>query len=244
MHVKQLGNGGAFDFRDTNSSFLVSVGNNTDLLFDCGYSVYQKIREEEINGNINLKQLKHVFISHMDDDHMGSLKTLILFMFFSKGISLNIHCPKTIYNQLKSYLSDIVGVMDNGVIIPTEIYKLTWLSKTKIEETYIEAVEAYHNKDTAGLYFNSIDKLDLFISGDTIAHKSIESFISSKNKKVVIFHDFSNWDCPEKQIHACKKNIDAVYSKDFAGSLNYYHDNNSFEQKWIDLELEHKLKVF
>lgn len=244
MLLKQLGNGGAFNFQDTNSSFLISVGESTDLIFDCGYSVYAKLRQQEIDGKINLQNLKHVFISHMDDDHMGSLKTLILFMFFSKQISLQIHCDKSIYNELKIYLSDIVGVMDNGVIIPTEIYKLTWMSKTTIGNVYLETIKVKHNKDTAGLYFNSPDKTDLFISGDTIAEKSIENFVVSKNKKVVIFHDYNNWDCPEKQIHACKRNIEEVYSKDFADSLNYFHNDDKYEKEWINLEEEHFLKIY
>ena len=45
MKIKQLGNGGAFDYNQTNSSFLIELETNDYLLFDCGYNVFSKLRE-------------------------------------------------------------------------------------------------------------------------------------------------------------------------------------------------------
>ena len=78
IKYKQLGNGGAFDYGQCNSSFLIE-SNNEYLLFDCGYSVFGELRKQDadINTTVDLAKLTTIYISHMDDDHMGSLKSLI-----------------------------------------------------------------------------------------------------------------------------------------------------------------------
>ena len=76
MIVQQLGNGGAFDYNKTNSSFLINLSNEnyySYLLFDCGNNVFAKLRKMEIEQNIKIiKYIDHVFISHFNDDHDGS----------------------------------------------------------------------------------------------------------------------------------------------------------------------------
>ena len=46
MIVQQIGNGGAFDYNKTNSSFLINLSNEKFplyLLFDCGNNVFAKL---------------------------------------------------------------------------------------------------------------------------------------------------------------------------------------------------------
>ena len=103
MRIRQLGNGGAFHFKQINTSFLISldnyddgdVDNGTKLLFDCGRNVVDKLDELAEKEEFNYSNLKYVYISHMDDDHIGSLKSLIYYMFFMilyrLVYGLNIH---------------------------------------------------------------------------------------------------------------------------------------------------------
>ena len=96
MKIKQIGNGGAFNYKETNSSFLIE-NNRKYLLFDCGHSVYQKLRELEEASEISLKDLKAVYISHFDDDHIGSLKTLIYYQYFINNIIMDIINADVVY---------------------------------------------------------------------------------------------------------------------------------------------------
>ena len=47
IYIKQLGNGGAFDYLSTNSSFLIESTKKSYFLFDCGYSVYAELRRQD-----------------------------------------------------------------------------------------------------------------------------------------------------------------------------------------------------
>ena len=60
MIVQQIGNGGAFDYNKTNSSFLINLSNTSNithpsyLLFDCGNNVFAKLRKMEVEQNIEI----------------------------------------------------------------------------------------------------------------------------------------------------------------------------------------------
>lgn len=62
IKIKQIGNGGAFDYKSVNSSFLIDTGNDSYFLFDCGHSVFAELRRQHDAGEIDLKKLKYVYI--------------------------------------------------------------------------------------------------------------------------------------------------------------------------------------
>ena len=43
IKIKQIGNGGAFDYKSVNSSFLIDTGNDSYFLFDYGHSVFAEL---------------------------------------------------------------------------------------------------------------------------------------------------------------------------------------------------------
>ena len=124
IKIKQLGNGGAFDYKLTNSSFLIQTKEESYFLFDCGYSVYAELRKQDEVGEIDLNKLKYIYISHMDDDHMGSLKTLIYYMFFILKKRVHIIAYDVVFKELQTYLSDIDGVVENGVKIKDSLFNM------------------------------------------------------------------------------------------------------------------------
>jgi len=55
---------------------------------------------------------------------------------------------------------------------------------------------------------------------------------SKDNIKAMIFHDFSNWNAPSKQIHACESDFEAEYSQEFKDRVIKYHNGEDFDESW------------
>ena len=100
----QLGNGSALNPDMTNSSFLVK-NNKQYMLIDCGYNVFSKLYK---NKDV-LNEITHICITHMDDDHIGSLRALMYYLYFKQGVVPTIICDKSIEFQLKTYILDHSG---------------------------------------------------------------------------------------------------------------------------------------
>lgn len=246
IKILQLGNGGAFNFKDTNSSFLLNLGTedkNKFLLFDCGYSVYIKLQQLAEAGKIDLKQIKDIYISHLDDDHIGSLKTFIYYQYYVNQTIVNIYTNRKNKKKLFKYLKEVnKSYIENYTIVYRDIINVVDITKgIMLEDTeiFIRSKKVYHYKPCSGLLVRDKEN-SLFITGDTTAHKKIEKFLrKEKNKtdnKIVIFHDYSSWNEPSKQVHACEDNINNSYSKEFIKVLNKYHCNLEYSREWKDIK--------
>ena len=77
MDVKFLGTGGAFDYKYGNSALWINL-NGSRILVDCGHTVYPILRD---NGM--LEELDYILVTHLHDDHVGSLCTTILHHTFA-----------------------------------------------------------------------------------------------------------------------------------------------------------------
>lgn len=148
MQVLQLGNGGAFDYDQVNSSFLINIGDDEHpdyILFDCGSSVYSELRRLEIELKSDIiKNIKYVWISHLDDDHIGSLKTLLYYRYFMLNETTSI-----IYNSvsfdLAQYLKNINYKKQFGDNVQANIVKfVTLIIHNKVEYDYAEVLGKHH----------------------------------------------------------------------------------------------------
>ena len=240
IKIKQLGNGGAFDYNSTNSSFLIDLGSTSEsvdsslLLFDCGNNVYKKLREiDEVESNI-IKRIKYVFISHMDDDHIGSLKTLIYYNYFVNNKIMQIICGSEVYPSLVKYLEDVDGFVDNYEKIQTNLFYMVSLEKTRDwnldNNVKLNVVPAGHGKPCYGVSISN--KEDHFIiTGDTKANTSTFQIYSC----TLIFHDFSKWNNPGSQVHCCETDLQS-YSEDILNKIKKYHDNEPFNDEWLTVQ--------
>lgn len=240
MQIKQIGNGGAFNFKETNSSFLIK--NKEDLiLFDCGYSVYQKLRELDESGEISLKDLKAAYISHFDDDHIGSLKTLIYYQYFINQIKLDILVASELEDEMQLFLRDLDGYYEDFQKVYDNLYNIISILDEDTEYNGLELTKIYcrHHIPCFGLTVYSKEKNRCFIiTGDTKAIPGLDEYYFHLKYEfeieVLCFHDLSFWDCPERQVHMCKTDMLQQYSDEFIKELNFYHnDYIDYYKGWI-----------
>lgn len=71
IQVTFLGVGSAFSRKNATSSILIESG-NIKMLVDCGVPVLKSLTEY----GINLKEVTHIFITHLHADHIGGLEQL------------------------------------------------------------------------------------------------------------------------------------------------------------------------
>lgn len=234
----QLGNGSALNPDMTNSSFLVK-GNDKYILVDCGYNVFSELfKNKDILNNIT-----HICITHMDDDHIGSLRALMYYLFFKQGVVPTIICDKSIEFQLKTYLLDHSGTVKNYAKVPTKLFELIALD-TNFDfffrfETQNVAINTFANKHYQnGSGFTIVDTFNhsaISITGDTIAcYAVLEEYKRCKEivrfAKYKMYHDYSAWDEPDMNVHACASNIANMYPKDMIDDLCFYHDDKIIPQ--------------
>lgn len=225
MIYKQLGNGGAFNFEKTNSAFLVE-----NILVDCGYSVYAELRRQDTIGEINLQDIKSVYITHLDDDHIGSLKTFLYYQFFVNKITMNVLYDERL-KDLETYinLEEFNKTIENFEFKKTEIAKLIPISGTIFHNGMnLRTFQGEHHIPVFGIVFDEI----LAITGDTKPTSQIEEEL--KDVKI-IFHDFSNWNEPSRQTHTCLDSLQ-IYSKEFKEKLKFYHNDEKFNKNWRIIE--------
>ncbi|WP_242916121.1 MBL fold metallo-hydrolase [Pontibacter liquoris] len=72
MQIKFLGTGGAFDTDYLNSAALLAFG-DMHLLLDCGFTVYPELVRKNL-----IQQVDHILLTHLHNDHCGSLANLLL----------------------------------------------------------------------------------------------------------------------------------------------------------------------
>lgn len=261
VKFKRIGNGGAFNWKMTNSSFLINcivqeettipntapTTKESYLLFDCGYSVFPKLMELDEAGEIDINNLTSIFISHMDGDHIGSLKILIQYMYYMKNKVLRILCGEKLFDELYNHLYEINATVENFTSIRNQICNIEsiehkeWFLNNGV---VFQPFEVEHYQPAYGLKtYDPNQQYNLIISGDTIPTRNILNVINSNEvydnhawTASVVFHDYSTWDCPEKQVHSCDKALNNTYPKEVIENLNKYHNNESFLSGWVKLD--------
>ncbi len=76
IQIRFLGTGGAFDYELGNASAWVNW-QGLEILIDCGSTIFSRLRTLELAGKED-----YVFITHLHDDHVGSLCSYVLYRNF------------------------------------------------------------------------------------------------------------------------------------------------------------------
>ncbi len=92
MIIEVIGVGGAFSYELGNASVLAwDDCYQSAVLFDCGYSVFPDLRRKETKEKRDIiSKIDSVFISHLHDDHYGSLGTLLEYRLWTLNKSTKV----------------------------------------------------------------------------------------------------------------------------------------------------------
>ena len=264
MIVQQIGNGGAFDYNKTNSSFLINLSNEKFplyLLFDCGNNVFAKLRKMEVEQNREIiKYIDYVFISHFDDDHDGSLKTLGYYRYFMLGKTTNILC-----NPLSSELAERLKGINKKIIFgkfsPAKIFNFVENLNGIKNNIGLKVIKGTHHTEAYGLLIGKVSSGGfnnfVYISGDTKVNENTIKIIENVKATIShaecynltnnidllknsykIFHDYSHWDNYDQQSHTCKYDFDKYYGQfiEDGVEINKYHTGDEYNRNPIILD--------
>ncbi|WNJ15924.1 MBL fold metallo-hydrolase [Pontibacter sp. G13] len=191
MQIKFLGTGGAFDYELGNSAaFLHFKGRG--ILIDCGHTVFGKLRELQL-----VDQIDDILITHLHDDHVGSLTTFILFhaYYLPTSKKLNILVPN------KFFRDHLYQFIKFAIPNPEECMTFSYLS----EFDGISAVDTFGlhvpEMPSFGYIFESKQSI-LAYSGD-LGNSQImfDSIPKDTNKAVRIFHDMAFEESDGLHVH-------------------------------------------
>ena len=119
-----------------NNNSAYTIIDDNFVLIDCGYTVFNILKEKFDFSKFNTI---NVIITHLHNDHAGSLCQLILYLWFVYGKKVNVFSS---CKYIKNYL-DITGA-------PSEAYELNPNSNdlTFIPTTHVKHIDSYGFKLT------------------------------------------------------------------------------------------------
>ena len=155
-----IGNDSGFGEKNNSAYF---EKNNDLFLIDCGATVFN-----EIKNKFDFKSFKNIniIITHLHNDHAGSLSQFILYMWFifKKKVNVISNCI-----HIKEYL-DITGTPPESYEVKKELDNLKFL-KTK----HTDFLDAY------GFILN-IDNKKILYTGDTVNLDSFMPYLNTINE--------------------------------------------------------------
>ncbi len=143
--LKFLGRDSGFG-KENNSTYIEHE--NKFFLIDCGFTVFSQLKEK---FDFNKYDEINVIITHLHNDHAGTLSQFILYLYFiyNKKINVITNCKR-----IKEFL-DITGTPEDAYIL-------------KKENEYIKFIKTEHVKylDSYGFELN-INSRKIIYTGDT-----------------------------------------------------------------------------
>ncbi len=191
-----IGNDSGFGEKNNSAYF---EKNNDLFLIDCGATVFN-----EIKNKFDFKSFKNIniIITHLHNDHAGSLSQFILYMWFifKKKVNVISNCI-----HIKEYL-DITGTPPESYEVKKELDNLKFIKTkhTDFLDAYgfimdIDNKKILYTGDTANLdsfmpYLNNINELYIDVSKFGGAHIKVDDVLDilkdlkTKNIKIIPMH--------------------------------------------------------
>ena len=188
-------------FGDNNTSAYIE-DNNKLYIIDCGFSVFNIIKNK---FDFQKYHSINVIITHLHNDHAGSLSQLILYLWFIHNTKINVVCN---CKKIKDYL-DITGT-------PSEAYTLT----NSLDN--LKFIKTEHSKylDAYGFKLN-IDNKNIIYTGDTCTFEPFIPYLDNTNE---LYIDVSKFGGAHIKIDDIYENLKILKQKDIDIYLMHLDD--------------------
>lgn len=207
-----LGIGSAFNPLENSNSAMIKTGRHL-LLIDCGESTFRTLIKNDILSDIASVD---ILITHMHGDHIGSLSTLIHYLFLIKNIKANIYFPS---NELKELL-----ILSNN---QEDTYNYIKVDKKEklLDNLYVEpfAVKHIENTNSFGYEIEYNDRTIIYTGDSAELPYNINEKLSNK-ENITLYQDVSLYDV---KAHLYYKNLIKEIDKNVAHKVFAMHLDDS-----------------
>jgi len=193
MKIKFLGTGGAFDFDKGTTAAIVTVGGK-NILIDCGYSTILALVEKDL-----AKTIDYILVTHLHGDHVGSLPTLLPYIFHR----LNQPVPKIIVpnkqfqEELHVFLNSTHEAKRAEYVSIDEFPSIGHIDTSN---QHVEGMTSF------AYYFSENDQL-IYYSGDIGNADVAKDFLATRSESNIrVFHETS--PRTDITVHASYKEIE------------------------------------
>lgn len=182
--LKFLGRDSGFGNKN-NSAYYEK--NNKFILIDCGFSVFKQLKEK---FDFNKYEEINIIITHLHNDHAGSLSQFILYIWFTfnKQVKILSKCK-----EIKKYL-DITGVPPESYILKNQMENLTFIETQHSNyldcygfEIILDNKNIVYTSDTSTIepfltYLEKADELYIDVSKHGGIHLKIDDIVEKLNE--------------------------------------------------------------
>lgn len=214
--IRFLGCGSAFNPLLGNTSAYFKV-ENALFLIDAGETVFSKIFKMKLLEN---SQKIFVIITHTHGDHVGSLPSIISYVYYVLGKKVCIIHPE---ESLKALL-DLMG-------ISRDAYECRTDADMEIEGVSVKAVPVKHEENIKCYgYLLGVMEKKIFYSGDSyeIPQIIVDQFLSGDIDD--IYQDTSEFSS-ERLSHCPLNTLEMLFPAEVRKNIYCMHFSNDFVKK-------------
>lgn len=195
MKIEFLGTGGAFDVDYGNSAALLQVNQHT-ILLDCGFTVYTALRQKQ-----RLEQIDSILLTHLHNDHSGSLANLLLhFQFF-----IPEKRPVLLYPEEK-FRKELLEFLRMQIKNPEKYADFKLLQDVLPQAGFIDTLNKHSENMQSYAYYFEDDEERLVYSGDLAEPEALFEVLEKlPPKQQRVFHDITF--NPQKTGHTYYKKL-------------------------------------
>ena len=224
IKLKFLGRGSGLNPKEGNTSAYFEYKNNL-FIFDCGGDVAGKLIQK---GLLENKDRITVFITHVHDDHAGSLSTLIYYCKYILNKKPIIVCP------CPSGLGEILKL--EGVQ-PEDYERITFRMSfnKRFKDLFIRLLVADVVHGNMSAYSYAIEFLDgyyIYYSGDTDStmHFLLSDLINNvKPDHLLLYHEACMYECP---VHTSICRLYGLVPEMYRSSTYLMHIDSNFDEEY------------
>lgn len=215
IRIQFVGTGGAFDVAQGNSAAWIEF-KGKNILLDCGYSVYPRLREKGIVSRVD-----YLLLTHLHDDHAGSLSTLIFHNTHVENKRSAILYPTADFgDHLYQYLTFSQQKPENhSDFLPLWQFPGRGISFIETTNMHVPGMQTF-------AYIFEDEEEILIYSGDMGNPTLIAKYLNENpsTKKIRIFHEMTFY--PNISAHCYYKDLEALTEK---YEVYGYHLNEATE---------------